>query len=67
MVSVPGEVYAYGTIWMFNSVFTPIGIVIASKFYLPVFQQMKIISLFKASHRQHIFIFVFFLLAIAKH
>ena len=47
MISVPGEVYTYGTVFLYNCIFGPIGIVIATTLYLPVFEQVKLVSIYK--------------------
>lgn len=49
MVSTPGEIYSYGTIFIYLAVLYPFGIVIASKLYLPVFEQMGMVSIYKVN------------------
>lgn len=47
MVSMPGEIYTFGTIFIYIMVFSPIGVLIASRLYLPVFEQIKLVSIYK--------------------
>lgn len=44
---MPGEIYSYGTIYLLGIFFLPFGIVVASKLYLPVFHNLKIVSIYK--------------------
>ena len=48
-MSLPAEIYTFGTIFMLNFFFWPIGIYIASRFYIPVFRDLKIASMYKVS------------------
>lgn len=47
LLSYPGEVYSFGSVFILGFVFWPIGILIASKFYLPVFYELKVVSMFE--------------------
>ena len=47
MISKPGEVYSYGTIIVYATLFSPIGVMLGSMFYLPVFLQLEIVSIYK--------------------
>ena len=49
MVSTPAEIYSYGTIFIYLAVLYPFGIIIASKLYLPVFEQMGMVSIYKVN------------------
>ena len=47
IISLPAEIYTFGTIFMLGFFFWPIGIIIASRLFIPVFRDLKVVSLFK--------------------
>ena len=47
IISLPAEIYTVGTIFMLGFFFWPIGIIIASRLFIPVFRDLKVVSLFK--------------------
>ncbi|KAF6027717.1 SLC5A6 [Bugula neritina] len=47
LLGLPGEIYTFGTVIIYSFIFKPIGVIIAAKFYLPVFRKMGGISLYK--------------------
>lgn len=46
---MPGEVYSFGTIFLLGALSQPVGILIASQLILPVFFNLKVVSVYKVS------------------
>ena len=47
LIGLPGEVYTFGTIILLGYFFKPMGVMIASVFYIPVFRQLQVVSVYK--------------------
>lgn len=49
LIGSPAEVYSFGTIVLYQTLGTGVGTIIGFIFYLPVFKQSNVISVFQVS------------------
>lgn len=47
LTGVPGEIYTFGTIYLYNYMFLPIAVIVSVHLYIPVFRQLQIISIYQ--------------------
>ena len=57
LTGVPGEIYTFGTIYLYSYMFLPIAVIVSVHLYIPVFRQLQIISIYQVSFYFLYFIF----------